>query len=124
MIDLPRKPMVALFVLVVAFSALLVWTNPFSRDFVIRAGLIGAFGGILTAAYWDSNFRERKLWIWILIVVVLLVGGYYWSGDHAFGSSYRRIASFKMLMDYFLTSTTTLVGAMLITRWIRSQKSH
>jgi hypothetical protein len=92
-----------------------VWIQPVSADFVIRASLIGVFGGVLASTCWQKELRLPQLLLWFLfIAVVLFVGGYYWSRDHAFGNAYRKISAVKLLANYIAAATTIFVGSLLL----------
>ena len=103
-----------LLVATVTAAAVLLWIVPTSRDFVVRAVLIGAFGGIVVdSALKDYGRNNRVLVFYILLV--LLVGGYYWSRDHSFGVKQTTLTVSRLVIDYivaalaaFFVSTTAV----------------
>lgn len=79
---------------------LLAWIAPLSKDFLVRALLIGTFTGLLMSRLPVVRLSWADLVSLAVVAVVLLAGGFYWSRDHAFGNLYPQKAQTILVAQY------------------------
>jgi dipeptide/tripeptide permease len=111
-----------LLVTVVTTTAVLLWFFPTSRDFVVRAGLIGGFAGIIAACVPDSEFRQNNRVLLFFVLAVLTVGGYYWSRDHSFGAKHSTLSIFRLVIDYVVAAFAALFVSTVALQYSYSRK--
>ena len=100
-------------------AVLLIWLLPTSKDFVVRTLLIGSFWALL---FRSSNHSRSNLLAVFIPILVLVVGGFYWSRDHAFGTTYK-IASVRLWLDFMINALTAFVATNLTMAGRRSTKN-
>jgi len=59
--------------------------GPRSLGYLIRALTIGSIFSVLTVAYWKWESKYPNRLIWSVLIVVLIIGGFYWSRDQTLG---------------------------------------
>jgi hypothetical protein len=112
------------FVLASATCGFIVWIHPLSMDFIVRAAIIGILGFSLTTAYYRWDFHLGSLPLLLLIILVLMGGGFYWSIDHAFGSAYHKTQLWILSAEYFSTTITVWLGLWSGLLGLRSTRSR
>lgn len=113
-----HRLVLVVFLVASAMCGLVVWSHPLSADFIVRAAIIASFGFSLTTAYcrWECTLESLRLLVFI--VFVLMGGGFYWSKDHAFGSSFNKVPLWVLLAEYFSIAIAVGLGLLL---WLLSR---
>lgn len=105
-----RHLLILSFAVLLLLSALLVVIVPTSKDFVVRALVIGSLSGVLS---WKlvANDLQKNYVISITLILVLGVGGFYWSRDHAFGAAYK-IANSLLCLEFLVVALTAFAASV------------
>ena len=114
-----QKFLILSFAVLLSLAVLLLWLLPTSKDFVVRTLLIGIFWAVL---FRSSNHSRSNLLAVFIPMLVLLVGGFYWSRDHAFGTTYK-IASARLWLDFTIIALTAFVATNLTLARRRSTRN-
>ena len=88
----------------------------FVLDYSIRALVIGAFYSILVVRYgkWESKQKGGPLLA--LLSIVLLVGGFFWSSNQAFGTAHAGQSLWMLAAQFFPTVFSLFFAALFVHR--------
>ena len=103
---------------VLAVLSLLISTRyrSLTLDYSIRALVIGAFYSILVLRYgkWESKQNGGPLLA--LLSIVLLVGGFFWSSNQAFGIAHAGQSLWMLAAQFFPTAFSLFFAALFVHR--------
>ena len=94
----------------------LTWVGPFSISYLIRALIIGADFSILTIAVWRLQLNYPISLIWLVLVFVLITGGFYWSRDQTFGVASVDDFSWSLVGQFISTVVAVFFGVLIAAR--------
>jgi len=105
-----------LFVLTVLFLLISTRYRSLTLDYSIRALVIGAFYSILVLRYgkWESKQNGGPLLA--LLSIVLLVGGFFWSSNQAFGIAHAGQSLWMLAAQFFPTVFSLFFAALFLHR--------
>jgi hypothetical protein len=106
------------------FAIALLWLllsmryQSLTLDYSIRALGIGLFSSVLVVNYWKRELKGPGGPTLVLLCIVLVVGGFFWSSSQAFGVSHAG-QSLSLLASQFFSIVSSVFFAVLVTQ-IRS----